>query len=114
MPENCYSVEVTSHRDGDGHANFLIRPALKYISPEAAAGLTDVVRRIILERMDPDEANDLHLAIYHNLADGSATVGFAAFEGLRRATGVIVLQQALELCLNGTLDHVSPTSPARG
>lgn len=100
----AYSVEVATHLDADAMATFIIRPVIRYISSETAAGLTDTVRQLILSRMDPDEADGLHLAIYHNLADNNGTVGFARFEGLRRATGAIVLQQALELGLNGRIE----------
>lgn len=60
-----------------------------------------------------EEAEGLRLSITHNLPDDSATVGRAYFDGLRRATGAVVSQQALELGLNGTDEYVSPSSPLR-
>ena len=61
--------------------------------------------------MGVDEDKDLKLSITHNLPDNSATVGRAHFRGLQLATGAVVLQQALELGLNGTTEFISPSSP---
>jgi hypothetical protein len=64
--------------------------------------------------MGGDEDANLRLAITHNLPDNSATVGRAHYRGLELAAGAVVLQQALELGLNGTTDFISPTSPLNG
>ena len=106
-----YSVEVTKHDDPDAEASFLIRPPIRFISLESKEELVDVLRRLIKHRMGDSEDADLSLAITHNLADNSATVGRAHFRGLELATGAIVLQQALELGLNGTNTFISPNSP---
>jgi hypothetical protein len=108
-----YSVEITKHDDPDTEASFLIRPPIYFLSPEAKEELVGTLRGLIKNRMGENEDNDLRLAITHNLADGSATVGRAHFRGLQLATGAVVLQQALELGLNGTNAFVSPTSPIR-
>jgi hypothetical protein len=63
--------------------------------------------------MAPGEDEDLELAITHDLPDNSVTVGRAHFRGLQLGTGAVVLQQALELGLNGTNDYVSPSSPIK-
>lgn len=108
-----YSVEVTKHNDPDAEASFLIRPPIRYLGSDSREELEGTLRGIIRNRMGNGEDNGLRLMITHNLADDSATVGRAHFRGLERATGVIVLQQALELGLNGTNDFVSPASPLR-
>lgn len=108
-----YSVEVTKHDDPNAEASFLIRPPINFLSPESKEELVDVLRGLIKNRMGANEDADLRLAITHNLADDSATVGRAYFRGLELATGAIVLQQALELGLNGTDTFVSSTSPLR-
>jgi hypothetical protein len=106
-----YSVTVTTHDDPSGEASFLIEPPIKFLSDEKRDELVATIRNIILSRMGKDEDEGLQLSITHNLPDDSATVGRAKFYGLQLATGVIVLQQALELGLNGTNDYVSPDSP---
>ena len=108
-----YSVEITKHDDPDAEASFLIRPPISFLGPEAKEELIDILRGLIQNRMGDTEDNNLSLAITHNLADHSATVGRAHFRGLQLATGVVVLQQALELGLNGTNEFISPTSPLR-
>lgn len=108
-----YSVEITKHDDPDAEASFLIRPPISFLAPEAKEELVVTLCGLIRNRMGDNEDNDLRLAITHNLADDSATVGRARFHGLQLATGAVVLQQALELGLNGTNTFVSPTSPIR-
>ncbi len=108
-----YSVEITKHDDPDAEASFLIRPPISFLSPKTKGELVDTLRSLIRNRLGDNEDDDLRLAITHNLADDSATVGRAHFRGLQLATGVVVLQQALELGLNGTNAFVSPTSPMR-
>jgi hypothetical protein len=108
-----YSVEISKHDDPDAEASFLIRPPIGFLSPESKEELVDVLRGLIKNRVGDDEDTDLRLVITHNLADDSATVGRAYFRGLELATGAVVLQQALELGLNGTSAFVSPTSPIR-
>ena len=108
-----YSIEVTKQDDPDAEASFLIRPPISFLSPESKEELIDTLRELIRNRMGTNEDADLRLAITHNLADNSATVGRAHFRGLELATGTVVLQQALELGLNGTDAFVSPTSPLR-
>lgn len=109
-----YSVEITKHDDPDAEASFLIRPPIRFLDPEAKEELIDTLRRLIKNRMGDTEDTDLRLAITHNLADDSATVGRAHFRGLQLATGAVVLQQALELGLNSTDTFISTTSPLRG
>lgn len=106
-----YSVEITKHDDPDAGASFLIRPSIHLLSEESKQELVDTLRELISNRMGDREDENLRLAITHNLADDSATVGRARFRGLELATGAIVLQQALELGLNGTNTFVSPKSP---
>jgi hypothetical protein len=106
-----YSVEITRHDDPDAGASFYIRPPVAYISEQGQQLLTECVRKLITNRMGHGEDDGLWVAITHNLPDRSATVGRAEFRGLELATGTVVLQQALELALNGSLDFVSPTSP---
>lgn len=106
-----YSVEVTVQEDSRANASFVIRPAVKFITIQGAALLGEVLTELITSRMDPDERGSFMLAITHNLPGNEATVGFARFEGLRRATGAAVLQQGLERGLNGDNQFVSPTSP---
>lgn len=108
-----YSVEITKHDDPDAEASFLIRPPISFLSSGAKQELVDTLRGLIKNRMGDNEDDDLRLAITHNLADDSATVGRAHFRGLQLATGAVVLQQALELGLNGTNTFVSTTSPLR-
>ena len=108
-----YSVEITKHDDPDAEASFLIRPPIRFLSPENKEELVETLRGLIRNRMGNNEDADLGLSITHNLADDSATVGRAHYRGLELATGIIILQQALELGLNGTIDFVSPTSPLR-
>jgi hypothetical protein len=106
-----YSVEITLHNDPDANASFVIKPPIKFINPEGMALLGGVIKGIIADRMDSDEAGDFELAITHNLPDNEGTIGFARFVGLKRATGVVVLQQGLERGLNGDNNFVSPSSP---
>ena len=109
-----YKVRVTTHDDPDSEASFYIEPPVRFVSPEAQQKLVEVVRNLIQNRMGVGEDDELRLDITHNLPDDSATVGRAHFRGLQLATGVVVLQQALELGLNGTNDFISPESPLRG
>lgn len=109
-----YKVRVTTHSDADAEASFYIEPPVRFLNPEAQQKLAYVVRNLILHRMGVDEDHDLRIDITHNLPDDSATVGRAHFRGLQLATGAVVLQQALELGLNGTNEFVSPESPLRG
>lgn len=112
--ERYYSITVKRHDDPMRGASFWIEPAVQWVTEEEGAErLTAVIRRLILDRMYEDEDKGLALAITHNFADGSATVGRANFEGLARATGVVMLQQALELGLNGTDQFISSNSPLR-
>ncbi len=113
MSEQYYDVTVTRQDDPHRAASFKIEPAVQFVTEDGLSKLTDVVRRLILERMWKDDDEDLNIAITHNLPDNSATIGRARFEGLAFATGVVVLQQALELGLNGTDAHISPASPLR-
>lgn len=106
-----YSVKITKHDDPDAEASFLIEPPIRILSPEMQRELVEVLKRLIINRMGEDDAEDLKLSITHNLPDDSATVGRAHFKGLELGTGVVVLQQALELGLNGTDQYVSPSSP---
>lgn len=106
-----YNVSVTCVSDPDARASFRIEPPIQYINESSKDELTGVVRSIIVDRMGSGEDNGLELSITHNLPDDSATIGCARFRGLELATGAVVLQQALELALNGTTDHVSPESP---
>lgn len=108
-----YSVRVTQHDDPDSEASFHIEPPIRYLDPEMQQALVETVRKLILNRMGVDEDRDLRLSITHNLPDDSATVGRAHFRGLQLATGAVVLQQALELGLNGTTDFISLSSPLR-
>jgi hypothetical protein len=110
-----YDVEITIHDDPYQAASFYIRPPIRYargVPIEVSRELLEEdLRKTVLERMDPDEADSLSLSLNHELPDGSATVGRARFKGLHRATGVIVLQQALEKTLNGTKNFISTNSP---
>ena len=108
-----YSVRITKHDDPDSEASFYIEPPVKFLNSETQRQLADTVRTLILNRMGTGEDDDLQISITHNLPDESATVGRAHFRGLQLATGVVVLQQALELGLNGTNDYVSPSSPIK-
>ena len=112
MPE-FYSVRITKHDDSYSEASFYIEPPIKFLSPEMQDRLAHIVRNLIRHRMAPGEDEDLELAITHDLPDNSATVGRAHFRGLQLGTGAVVLQQALELGLNGTNDYVSPSSPIK-
>jgi len=110
-----YDVEITIHDDPYNAASFYIRPPIRYAqdvpTEDSRKLLEEELRATIRERMDPDEADSLTLSLNHELSDGSATVGRARFKGLHRATGVIVLQQALEKTLNGTRNFISQNSP---
>lgn len=108
-----YSVSITKHDDPDGEASFRIEPPIDFLSDEKRDELVAVLRRLILNRMGTDEDANLALFITHNLPNRGGTIGRASFRGLELATGVTVLQQALELGLNGTSEYVSPSSPLR-
>lgn len=109
--DKYYSVKITKHDDPDSGASFHISPPISYLGPESRAELEATVRQLILDRMGNGEDYGLRLAITHDLPDHSATVGRAYFRGLQLATGIIVLQQALEKGLNGSNEFVSPASP---
>jgi len=109
-----YSVTITKHDDPDAEASFRIEPPVRFVSPEMRHELVEVVRKLIINRMGEEEAEFLKMSITHDLPDGSATVGRAHFKGLELGTGAVVLQQALELGLNGTNQYISPSSPLHG
>lgn len=106
-----YSVTITIHDDPDRAASFLIEPPIRFLSDEKRDELVGVLRQLILNRMGKNEDGGLELSITHNLPNDRGTVGRARFDGLQSATGATVLQQALELGLNGTNEYISPASP---
>ncbi len=105
MPEQEYTLILTSVFDPNADVTFRIEPPVKFLTEQARVSFGQNVIDIIARRadygelMNPDQPSKVELT--HDTADGTATIGYARVPALHYGSGKEVFYQGVLQALNG-------------
>lgn len=106
MPQQEYSLELTTFFDSSADVTFRIEPPVQFLSEEARVAFGQNVIDLIARRADYGELEGSKVEVTHNSADGTASLGYARVPALRYGTGEEVFKQAMLAALNGTYPNL--------